>query len=290
MKQLSLILISILIPFLHATTFAQSIDALGTVWSKEYGAGTIRNIKPVKYGGGYVACGNKWNAATTEGVARCEGLLIEIDESGNELRRASAFPDSYIDSHTTAQMEGAEAWFIAAFKTNDGGYLAFGQLTNSTAPRAEKEFQWPNSPYGSPELINGTWIVRFDESLNVVKNVLVKGRRIYDGWQTEDDNFAVAGHQAAPNQGAPATKITMLRKYDGNGELLIPDSHDDTPIDLGFVLTMYKYPGIDKFIATTTWRVLGIDNAMDVSDTMELTSAIVGGGSNIYTHSLSPTV
>ena len=85
------------------SVFAQTMDELGVVWEKTYGTGHINNLRPIiaiAGGSGYVAAGGNWNASTAAGIARCSGLIIEIDESGNEIRRATAtIPQAYITAH-----------------------------------------------------------------------------------------------------------------------------------------------------------------------------------------------
>ncbi|GHT43249.1 hypothetical protein FACS189438_0020 [Bacteroidia bacterium] len=155
------------------------MDQMGVVWSKTYGPGAINNLKPILTGagGGYVAAGQAWNTTSTPaGIGRCVGLLIEIDESGNKIREATAtIPQTYINTH--ADLSAANATFEFAFKTNDGGYLAFGVLQDPNAPEDEREYDHAtNTPKGGPYLTKGIWIVKFNSLLQVVSNEMVRGR------------------------------------------------------------------------------------------------------------------
>jgi hypothetical protein len=66
---------------------AQDMDNLGVVWNNTYGPGAILNIKPT-LDGNYTACGYIWTSVSPK-LERPEGLLVEFDESGNALKRAT---------------------------------------------------------------------------------------------------------------------------------------------------------------------------------------------------------
>ncbi|GHT30528.1 hypothetical protein AGMMS49574_10420 [Bacteroidia bacterium] len=181
-----------------SSVFAQNMDELGVVWDRTYGTGYINSLKPViavAGGHGYVAAGWEWNSATPPGIDRCAGLLIEIDESGNEIRRATAtIPQAYITAHNN-NLARAEAEFVFAFKTSDGGYLAFGVLGDFNAPGSEKEWGWgTNSIDASGALTNGVWIVKFNSQLQIVSNTLVRGRAPYVGEQLSDGRVVIGGY------------------------------------------------------------------------------------------------
>ncbi|MDR1102342.1 MAG: VCBS repeat-containing protein, partial [Tannerella sp.] len=266
---------------------AQGIDDLGVVWNKTYGPGTIRNIKPNPNDAGYVACGEPWNNSTPTGQQRLYGMVIEFDESGNELRRATAqIPQSYITAHT---VDHAVAYFNIAFKTDDGGYLAFGTLQNVDAPLNEKEYDWSTSTYASsPHLVTGVWIVKFNAALEVVKNTLVRGRSIMgNGWRTAGNTFLVGGFDASrgENQNASnnSTDITLLREYDQDGDLLV-----DRRSNYREIAALYKYPD-NSFVATTPDRILRIDASLNITSATYLTSLQLPDLTVPYIQGVSPT-
>ena len=203
---------------------AQSIDDLNVVWSKTYWSGWIQGIK-AQTDGSYLACGT--------GVNRLQGLVIEIDESGNEVRRLTAtIPATYPDTIPT---DKADLLFKAAFKTSDGCVLAFGEFMNIDAPYVHKQYDWnkgvtsnindPDHFNLSAYLLNGVWIVKFNVAGEVIKNEFVRGRGITDAWTTNDGNFVVGGFDAnaTNNQNTSdiATNITLLRKYDYRGDMIL---------------------------------------------------------------------
>ncbi|GHT43701.1 hypothetical protein FACS189438_1440 [Bacteroidia bacterium] len=261
------------------------MDQIGVVWSKTYGTGNILNLKPVA-GGGYVAAGrNWWNTSTAAGIGRCSGLVLEIDESGNEIRQATArIPQTYIDAHP--DLSAANATFHFAFKTNDGGYLAFGLLRDANAPESEKEYDWATAtPKGGPYLTKGIWIVKFNSLLQVVSNEMVRGRSLTNGWQMLDGNFLVGGVDAAVPPGSNDTdSITMLRKYGPNGVLLIDKRGRNNAIT-----AIYQYPGTDDYLASTVNRVLRINSSLASTATMIL-SLSLPGVTNPYARSITPSL
>jgi hypothetical protein len=242
---------------------------LGVVWSKTYGPGNIRNIKPNPNDGGYVACGQPWTPASPEnGNDRLYGLIIEFDESGNEIRRATVkIPQSYITGRTVTR---AKAVFSVAFKTVDGGYFAAGTLSNIDAIASEKGPNW-----GAPHenLKNGTWLVKLDANLNVRLDTIVRGISITDGYRMEDGNFLIGGCDNA-------TQLLLLRKYDQNGGLLI-DRNTSTYRE---IVSIYKYPGTDEYIASTPSQQFRISTGN--LNPSSITATMSGG--NPYTTSITP--
>ncbi|MDR2125428.1 MAG: right-handed parallel beta-helix repeat-containing protein [Prevotellaceae bacterium] len=249
------ILTIILFAALVATTVnAQGIDDLGVVWSKTYGEGRIFNIKH-NPGGTYTACG--WILQYTGNKHARVGLIIEFDESGNELRKVMVkIPQSYINSH---QGDKYDYWFTSAFKTDDGGFIAFGGLFNPDADLSEKEPDWDeigdiNESYF---LTNGAWIVRLNSDMNIVSNKLVRGVSFNDGYRASDGNIVVAGFDITGKgyQGSSTDSITMLRKYNQNGSLLI-----DKRNKLREIRSIHQYPD-GSFVAITPDRLLRINGS-----------------------------
>jgi hypothetical protein len=217
-----------------------------------------------------------------------QGLLIVFDESGNELRRATAtvaIPASLQSKHTTTTR--ANAHFTVAFKTSDGGYLAFGTFRNYDAALTEKQYDWGTESYsGSQWLINGAWIVKFNSNLQVVTNTLVRGRHIQDGWVTNANQFLIGGFDAqnASNQDINEIMInlTLLRTYDHNGNLINDFRQDNREIN-----ALYKYPD-GSFVAATPDRLLSINAAVNSATSTTLTTTILPGATNPYVMSVSP--
>jgi hypothetical protein len=214
-----------------------------------------------------------------------DGLIVEFDESGNELRRATAtIPQSYKNNHTTNR---AYAAFNVAFKTPDGGYLAFGTLRNVDAPVSEKQYSWKTGDFAqSDDLVTGVWIVKFDANLQVVKNILARGRSVIDGWLTNDNTFLIGGFDASrdenQNPSYATTNITLLRKYDQNGNLIKDLRRNDREIS-----SIYKYPD-GSFVATTPDRLLQIDATASKISVTSMNSEILPGSSNYWIRSVSP--
>ena len=285
----SLLLIPILMAVTAVTAVSQGIDELGVVWSKTYGVGGINSIKPIKasLGGGYVAAGWAWRAENNpEGVERTRGLVLEIDESGNEIRRAIAtVPQSYINSHTPVQLTGMEARFVVAFKTDDGGYIAFGVLSNSTAPMNEREMDWgPTGGAGkSPNLINGIWVVKFNADLSIYENKIENGRTISSGWQMQDGGFIIGGYDSSTGNNNTSTNITLLRKYSQLGVRSL-----DRRGDLREITDMYKYKDTDNYLAITPDYISRID--VSLNSTNKLFTALGADGIiTPYGYSVSPS-
>ncbi|GHV53975.1 hypothetical protein FACS1894181_17870 [Bacteroidia bacterium] len=258
------------------------MDQIGVVWNKTYGTGVINNLKPVA-GGGYVAAGRAWTSTIPAGIGRCVGLLIEINESGDPIREARVpIPQTYIDAHP--DLSAANATFEFAFKTNDGGYLAFGVLQDPNAPASEQEYNW-NTGTPGPELTNGIWIVKFNSQGQVVSNTMERGRRLPNGWQMADGNFLVGGLDAAePPGSSDGTKITLLRKYSQDGVLLIDKRGGYRNIN-----AIYQYPGTDTYLATTPDRVLRINSSLDTTSTM-INSLSLPEVTTPYTRSITPSL
>ncbi|MDR1720396.1 MAG: hypothetical protein LBR67_09820, partial [Dysgonamonadaceae bacterium] len=237
---------------------AQGIDALGVVWEKTYGEGSVSRIKATQ-DGNYVAAGQAWTGSTTPGIGRLRGLVIEFNETGEEIRSAIAtIPQSYISGHTVTN---ATAYFRFAFKTDDGGILAFGTLYNPDAPASERQPNW--GAVATPGYLSyGTWIVKFDANLNVTSNNLVRGMQPNNGFRTSDGNYVVGGFDAnfdlSTTGGMPG--ITMLRKYNQQGTLLVDkqDSYRE-------IRDIYKFPNSDAFVAITPDAVLNIDASLNMT-------------------------
>ncbi|GHV51125.1 hypothetical protein FACS1894181_12570 [Bacteroidia bacterium] len=267
---------------------AQTIDQIGVLWSKTYGTGYINNLKPIRVtgaDGGYVAAGRDWNTSTAAGIGRCSGLVLEIDESGNEIRRATAtIPQTYINTHS--DLSAANATFQFAFKTNDGGYLAFGFLQDQNAPEDEKEYDHvTGTPKGGSELTNGLWIVQFNNQLQVVSNTMERGRRLSDGWQMADGNFLVGGFDAAVPAGSTnGDSITLLRKYNQSGEMMI-----DKRGGYRNITAIYQYPGTDTYLAATPDRVVRINSSLDTTSTT-ISSLSLPEVTYPYTESITPSL
>ena len=268
-----------------AATFAQALDDLGVVWSKTYGIGCINNIKPNRTGGGYVAAGYPWNSSTPKGLSTAQGLVIEIDESGNELRRGIArIPQTYLTNHTNTA--ALDAQFVVAFKTSDNGILAFGILRDKNAPNGEREYDYEtNQPNQSADLITGIWVVKFDRNMNVVTNRLDQGRLVRDGWETEiAGNFVIAGYDSRTSQNNSSTNTTMLRVYNSSGTW----THDFRQ-NYGDVTSLYKLPNENKYLATTGNSVLeigGTGNTLSTCTQHIITG--LTGMANPYVFSVSP--
>ncbi|GHT36788.1 hypothetical protein FACS189435_0460 [Bacteroidia bacterium] len=258
------------------------------VWNKTYGTGYINNLKPILTGagGGYVAAGRAWNTSIPAGIGRCEGLIIEINESGDTIRTAKAhIPQDYITNHS--DLSAANATFHFAFKTNDGGYLAFGVLQDQNAPEDEREFNWPTlTPKGGPLLTNGMWIVKFNSQGEVVLNMLVRGKALADGWQMADGNFIVGGIDAAEPPGSGNTsQITMLRKYGQDG-VILTDMRGGYG---GSMTALYQYPGTDNYLAATPNQVLRINSSLDITATT-IAALTLPGVTNPYAISITPSL
>ncbi|GHV52572.1 hypothetical protein FACS1894181_15750 [Bacteroidia bacterium] len=239
------------------------MDQIGVVWNKTYGTGYINNLKPILTGagGGYVAAGRAWNTSTAAGIARCEGLIIEINESGDTIRTAKAhIPQAYINTHS--DLSAANATFHFAFKTDDGGYLAFGYLQDANASADEKEYDWSTyTPKGGPALTNGIWIVKFNSLLQVVSNTMERGRSLVNGWQMADGNFLVGGMDAAVPAGTNnMDSLTLLRKYNQSGEMMI-----DKRGTYRDMRAIYQYPGTDDYLAATSIHILRINSSLDIT-------------------------
>ncbi|GHV51944.1 hypothetical protein FACS1894181_14560 [Bacteroidia bacterium] len=262
------------------------MDQIGVVWNKTYGPGNIVNLKPILTGagGGYVAAGRAWNGPTPVGIGRCSGLVLEIDESGNEIRRATAtIPQAYINTHT--DLSTANATFEFAFKTNDGGYLAFGVLQDQNAPEDEREFNWATGVGKGPYLTNSIWIVKFNSQGQVVSNTMERGRLLSNGWQMLDGNFLVGGFDAAVPAGySNPDSITMLRKYGQNGALLT-----DKRGGYRNITALYQYPGTDNYLATTSNRILRINSSLDITATM-ISSMSLPEVTNPNANSITPSL
>ncbi|GHV52657.1 hypothetical protein FACS1894181_15920 [Bacteroidia bacterium] len=260
------------------------MDQMGVVWNKTYGPGVINNLKPVA-GGGYVAAGRTWTTAIPAGIGRCEGLIIEINESGDTIRTATAtIPQTYINTHS--DLSRAEATFSFAFKTNDGGYLAFGYLQDQNAPEIEKEYDWATyTRDGGYELTNGLWIVKFNSQGQVVSNTMERGRSLANGWQMQDGNFLMGGYDAAHPAGSDnADSITMLRKYNQSGEMMI-----DKRGGYREIRDIYQYPGTDNYLATTNTWVLQI-NASLVSTVTRIDTLSLPGVTVPSVQSITPSL
>jgi hypothetical protein len=212
----------VLLCAMKAAGYAQgAMQDLGSVWEKTYGTGHFYNIKAANSGGTYIAAGKTWHSASPVAKKK-EGLIIEFNESGAELFRKEVTPDltqlEYNQSNTT----GIEAHFRFAFKTEDGYYIAFGQITDSKAPEAYTEYNWDLNKRG-PDLTKGVWIVTISPNGTVIQNDIVLGSYPADGVYTGNatnttDQYIVVGCDRSENPGSgnsDDTKIgiTMIRRY-----------------------------------------------------------------------------
>ena len=238
---------------------AQSIADMGVVWENEFGVGVIHNIKSDSLNLTYTACGAAWNSSTPAGLGRLDGLLVDFDESGNVVQSTVVrIPQSYISGHT---ITNATAEFIVAFRTADGGFLAFGHLFNPDAPLGEKEYDWDLggvTPAGRL-LTYGVWVVKLDANMNVITNTLQRGSMIKDGWATSDDHFVIGGFDIADNKTSSPINFTMIRKYDQNG------GFSDYRCNYREIRSIYKYPGADEFLAVTPDQILRINSSMGIT-------------------------
>jgi hypothetical protein len=267
------------------TSYAQSIDDLGVVWSKTYGQGNILNIKH-NAGGTYTACGWPWQDGVSTKLERLTGLVIEFDESGNELRRATAsIPQSYINTHPGDSIANdAYARFNVAFKTPDGGFLAFGSLSNKGAPLDEKEYSWNSGDFiNSQYSTNSVWIVKFNSDLSIASNTLVRGREIVDGWLTSTGTYFIGGFDASETRLNPfdGKGMTLLREYDQSGALL--QDKQDTKSQ---VTGVYQYPD-GSYIVAAGSRFFRVSSSLVVGNAIGLKNLVPGA--EPWLRSISPS-
>jgi hypothetical protein len=62
--------------------------------------------------------------------------------------------------------------------------------------------------------------VKFNSATQPVRNELVRGIFPADRWRTSDGNFVVGGFDAVDPPGS-TSNLTLLRKYDQNGDMLV---------------------------------------------------------------------
>ncbi|MDR2764842.1 MAG: hypothetical protein LBB90_07410 [Tannerella sp.] len=262
---------------------AQSIDDLGVVWSKTYGQGTILNIKH-NPGGTYTACGYTWIDGVSSKYERLEGLVVEFDESGNELQRATArIPQYYINSHPGSSIsDDASARFSSAFKTDDGGYLAFGYFYNPGAPVGEKEYSWNTNDFVNSQYIaTGIWIVKFDAGGTVIKDTLVNGRYTNNGWAASDtpNTYVIGGLDRGQN-----IDRTLIRRYNKNGEIIA-----DHLASYGEMNIFNQNPD-GSFIATTGQTILNIPQSLSGISSIAINTALTPEtGVNRWSRAITPT-
>ncbi|GHT43729.1 hypothetical protein FACS189438_1510 [Bacteroidia bacterium] len=87
-----------------------------------------------------------------------------------------------------------------------------------------------------------------------------------------DGNFIVAGLDAAEPAGSTnSDSITMLRKYDQSGGIII-----DKRGGYRNISTIYQYPGTDTYLATTPDLILRINASLDTTSTRILSLSLPG--------------
>lgn len=231
---------------------AQSISDLGVVWDKTYPVdGYARNMKTNRDGSGYVISGT--------GVlnGKPAGSIMVINESG-ELLKSVVTPVTVKDPTTGVPVytpidPNFGTNFNVAFKTDDGGIIAFGAVRDAKADPADK---LPSAiggyvdPADNPYLSYGSWIVKYDADLNVTKAIRVRGGEITQGWQLSNGNILVAGMDASTDP-VLLNNITLLRIYDQQGNLV-----KDARSHFSVGLSLYQYPNSDNFLLATNGTVI----------------------------------
>jgi hypothetical protein len=120
-----------------------------------------------------------------------------------------------------------------------------------------------------------------------MKDTLVRGRYLSDGWLTATNKFLIGGFDASRGEnqsGYTNVDITLLREYDHNGDTLHDMRSDNREIS-----SLYKYPD-NSFIATTPNRMLRIDASFNITTNIVLNNTYFPGSSNIYTFAVSPSM
>ncbi|MDR0538490.1 MAG: hypothetical protein LBH04_10705 [Tannerellaceae bacterium] len=204
------------------------MTSLDAIWKKAtFGPGLIRQIKPTD-NGTYVAAGQAWND-NSSGADVKKGLIVEFDESGNTIRSIIVpFDQSKLNYTPANNGNGIKAHFRFAFKTPDGGYIAFGQVIDANVSPSLAEFNWSTGGRG-PDLTNGVWVVRISAAGVVTNQRIDRGRYPSDGYKLPDGSgYIVVGcdrsiHGYSGNRDTDNADdrqsygITMLRKYTLNG-------------------------------------------------------------------------
>ncbi|MDR0536442.1 MAG: T9SS type A sorting domain-containing protein [Tannerellaceae bacterium] len=293
MKLLMKVALAILALFaMQAVAYAQHpMTNLDAVWKKTYGRGLIRSIKPTMHGT-YIAAGQTWISSDAPGNKK-EALLIEIDESGNVIREIKQKPVKYVGGNQVVDNRApaeVTAHFRFGFKTPDGGYLAFGQITDNTAKPWKCEFagdrkgnwyQFPNNTIDrctrGPELSDGIWIVKFSASGQMQREELVRGRYPSDGWQVGNQfiisgcdknaiSWPVNGDATAGVVDNDADRNNTMRK----GETLLRRYTYNTStnfIDINLNNNEDKYEAFKNVFNTTSAMYRSIKELFKVSDT-----------------------
>lgn len=288
MKVYNKLVIFVVLLFITGIIGAQGISDLGVVWEKEYPvAGYARNMKTNRDGSGYVISGN--GVLDNKNV----GSIMVINESG-ELLQSTLTPVTVKDPTTglpvyTPIASDFSAFFDVAFKTDDGGVLAFGAIRDTGAADADK---FPNSIGGFPSyavnayLSYGSWIVKYDANLNVTKAIRVRGGEIRQGWQLSNGNFLVAGMDATSVSGT-LKDITLIRIYDQQGNLIT-----DARANFSVAASLYQYPNSDDFILATNGYILKLSvtgNNVSITSSKAITSLGLTQMTAPYVFNITPS-
>lgn len=194
-----------------ASLTAQSGPALGEVWDKTYGntEGKVGNIYPNKYDANYTAIAVEGNYI---------GKIYEINESGTALRtftvdvRTGAYPTS--KTPTITNFAGVTLEGGIAFKTDDGGVLAFFNVYDKNRPAGDRQPNWNGE---ANQLKYGIWVVKMDADGVITNQRIDRGTVIFDGLQLSDGRFMVGGMDENVSSTGEARNVTLLRIYAQTG-------------------------------------------------------------------------
>lgn len=191
---------------------AQSMKpSLGRVWDKTYSGtgGKVYNIYPNKNDQNYTAIGV---------VGAYTGKIYEVDEAGTLLREFSCDVRSWSyqsEAGVNGNFGGVTLEGGVAFKTDDGGVLAFFNVYDRNRAVAYRQPDWNGK---GNQLKRGVWIVKFRANGTIESNKIDRGTAVFEGLQLSDGRFMVGGlDENLSNTLTESKNVTLLRVYRQNG-------------------------------------------------------------------------
>lgn len=246
---------------------AQMRPSLGKVWDKMYdsGAGKVYNVYPNKQDQNYTAIAT---------VGSYLGKVYEIDEAGTQLREFTCDVRDWAyrgETGVNGNFGGVTLEGGIAFKTNDGGVLAFFNVYDKGRAAIYRQPDWNGQ---ANQLKRGVWIVKFSNNGTVESNRIDRGTAILEGLQLSDGRFMVGGlDENLSNDIGESKNVTLLRVYSQAGVKAI-DYRGDNPssaaaIGTGFnikeVVSIHMQPknspnDPDRIFIATIHYLASIDN------------------------------
>lgn len=247
---------------------AQMRPSLGKVWDKMYdsGAGKVYNVYPNKQDQNYTAIAT---------VGSYLGKVYEIDEAGTQLREFTCDVRDWAyrgEAGVNGNFGGVTLEGGIAFKTDDGGALAFFNVYDKNRAAIYRQPDWNGL---ANQLKRGVWVVKFKVDGSVESNRIDRGTVVLEGLQLSDGRFMVGGmdENVSNDPAGDSRNVTLLRVYTQAGIQAIDYRGDNvsgnTSVGVGFnikeVISIHMQPKSnpsepDRVFIATIHYLASIDN------------------------------